>query len=199
MILRSRYIWIRLCPIATDILKNLFGQPRSHMPTTGRLFFALWPDTEVAQQFAKRQAPLEGGRKTHVHDFHLTLAFLGVQPIETLSSLQRTVDEIECHALTLTLDLYGEFPRQKVVWAGLSNVPDGLSQLRKRLLDMPALASLPFRREAGFVPHVTLARKTPLPQVQFEPIVWRASRIALAESVGGQAVPRYRLLACRDV
>jgi len=101
--------------------------------------------------------------------------------------------------MTLTLDRYGVFERQKVVWAGLSNAPEGLLQLRHGLLDMPALAALPFRREAGFVPHVTLARKTPMPQASFEPILWRASRLALAESVGGDAVPRYRLLACRDV
>lgn len=166
---------------------------------TGRLFFALWPDDETAARLADRQSALDGGRRTHARDFHLTLAFLGVQPVEQLAGLQEVVDRISFAAMPLTLDRYGEFPRQKVVWAGMSHVPPALPGLRLRLLDMPALAGLSFRREAGFVPHVTLARKTHAPQSSFEPISWRASRIALAESVDGDAPPRYRLLACRDV
>jgi len=166
--------------------------------TTGRLFFALWPDDDVARRLADTQSALEGGRKTHARDFHLTLAFLGVQPCESLPELRRVVEEIEFSALPLILDRYGEFSREKVVWAGISSVPEGLPQLRSRLLAMPALQRLSFRREAGFVPHVTLARKTHPPVSDFEPIPWRAARIALAESVGGEAVPRYRLLACRD-
>jgi len=165
---------------------------------TGRLFFALWPDDAVARQLADRQAALQGGRKTHARDFHLTLAFLGVQPLESLPDLRRVVDEIAFSPMSLILDRYGEFERQKVVWAGMGNVPQGLPELRRRLLDMPALARLAFRREAGFVPHVTLARKTHPPQTHFEAIDWRAARLALAESAGGEAVPRYRLLACRE-
>lgn len=169
------------------------------MQTTGRLFFALWPDDDVARRLADRQAPLDGGRRTHARDFHLTLAFLGVQPLERLPDLRQVVDQVPFRALQLVLDRYGEFERQKVVWAGMSSVPEALPELRRRLLDMPALAQLSFRREAGFVPHVTLARKTRPPQAEFEAISWRATRIALAESAGEGAVPRYRLLACRDV
>ncbi|HUH87249.1 MAG TPA: RNA 2',3'-cyclic phosphodiesterase [Pusillimonas sp.] len=169
------------------------------MPTTGRLFFALWPDDNVARQLVHLQAPLEGGRKSHARDLHLTLAFLGVQPTASLPALLSVVDEIQFSAIDLTLDKYGQFERQKVVWAGTSQVPASLPELRNRLLDMAALRPLNFRREGGFVPHVTLARKTPMPQASFEPIIWRATRFALAESVGGDAVPRYRVLSCRNL
>ena len=166
---------------------------------TGRLFFALWPDDKTANQLAQRQAALDGGRQTHARDFHLTLLFLGMQPVEQLANLQAVVDAIAFKPIVFTLDRYGEFPKQKVVWAGMNEPPQALLDLRQRLLSMPALSELPFRREAGFVPHITLARKTHAPQQDFEPIVWRATRIALADSTGSTEGPRYRLLACRDV
>lgn len=166
---------------------------------TGRLFFALWPDATTADQLFMRQQELEGGRRSHVRDLHLTLAFLGAQPIEQLDALKAVVSTTEFAPIDLNIDCYGEFAKQKVVWAGLSHVPPELPALRERLLSSPALSSLPFRREAGFVPHITLARKAPLPQVPFKPIAWRAARFALAESIGGDAVPRYRLLACREL
>lgn len=168
------------------------------MQTTGRLFYALWPNEDVARQLAQRQAPIDGGRKSHARDFHLTLAFLGVQPPHLLPGLVQTVDEIEFNPLDFILDRYGSFERQKVVWAGMSQVPQGLVRLRQRLLEMPALAQLDYRREARFVPHVTLARKALMPQVAFESISWRSPCLALAESAGEGVVPRYRLLACRD-
>lgn len=167
------------------------------MPTTGRLFYALWPNELVARQLADRQAPIDGGHKSHVNDLHLTLAFLGTQPTQLLPGLMQAVHDIPFVPLAFTLDCYGLFERQKVVWAGISHVPPGLIQLRQRLLQMPALSSLAFRREAGFVPHVTLARKALPPQAVFQPISWRSPCIALAESAGEGAVPRYRLLACR--
>lgn len=166
---------------------------------TGRLFFALWPDYETAKLLSARQAALDGGRQTHPNDFHLTLLFLGMQPAEHLAELKRVIDQIAFDPIPLTLDRYGEFPSQKVVWAGMGDTPQALTGLRERLLAMPALADLPFRREGQFVPHVTLARKTHLPQKLFEPIAWRATRIALADSTGNTEGPRYRLLACRDV
>ncbi|WP_397475350.1 RNA 2',3'-cyclic phosphodiesterase [Pusillimonas sp.] len=166
---------------------------------TGRLFFALWPDDDTARLIAQRQAALDGGRQTHPRDFHLTLLFLGMQPSEHLTDLKKVVEEITFNPILLTLDRYGEFSRQKVVWAGTGETPQALLELRQRLLSMPALAELPFRREAGFVPHVTLARKTQAPQQVFEPIAWRATRIGLADSTGNTGGPRYRLLACRDV
>src|SRR5690606_32096965 len=149
---------------------------------TGRLFFALWPDDITARKLSDAQGALDGGRRTHARDFHLTLAFLGVQPPERLTDLKAVVDAIEFSAIPVMLDRYGEFPKQKVVWAGMSQVPPALAELRVRLLQMPALAPLSFRREAGFVPHVTLARKAHAPHSPFEPIPWRAARIALAES-----------------
>lgn len=166
---------------------------------TGRLFFALWPDAHTAKLLAERQAVLDGGRRTHARDFHLTLAFLGVQPAAQLPALEAVVEQIDFSPISVTLDTYGEFTRQKVVWAGMSNVPASLLELRSRLLAMPALSGLSFRREAGFVPHVTLARKAPAPNAPFEPIAWQARRIALATSQEEGVVPRYRLLACRDV
>lgn len=172
--------------------------PASAQQNTGRLFFALWPDEETAKRLVERQAALEGGRLSHVHDLHLTLAFLGVQPVERLAGLKSVIDVIDFSAIDVVLDRYGEFSKQKVVWAGAGQEPAALHQLHDRLLQMPALAPLAFRREARFVPHVTLARKTQAPQAHFEPIFWRAARIALAESVGGDSLPRYRLLAYRD-
>jgi len=166
---------------------------------TGRLFFALWPDDQTASLLAQRQAVLDGGRRTHARDFHLTLMFLGTQSATQLPALQAVVDDIDFSAIPLILNTYGEFARQKVVWAGMTNVPTSLLDLRSRLLEMPALFAIPFRREAGFVPHVTLARKVPVPNAEFEPIHWQARRIALATSQAEGVVPRYRLLACRDV
>ncbi len=204
MILRSKCIWIRPSLIAINVHGKFVNQAFSLLMSsdsdrTGRLFFALWPDEQTAGLLAQRQAVLEGARHTHARDFHLTLAFLGVQPMSQLAALQAVVEQIEFSAISMTLNTYGEFARQKVVWAGMTDVPESLRELRVRLLAMPALSAVSFRREAGFVPHVTLARKAALPRAGFEPIHWTARRIALATSQEAGTMPRYRLLACRDV
>src|SRR5699024_1360543 len=134
------------------------------MLTTGRLFFALWPHEDAVRSIAGNQAALDG-RLTHPNDFHLTLAFLGRQPRHRLPGLVELVHALDAHAIPLDIDRYGCFERLRLVWAGPSQTPDRLTSLRQDLLDAPALEGLDVRREARFVPHVTLARKSRMPSV----------------------------------
>jgi len=166
---------------------------------TVRLFYALWPDAATARRLAALQAPLSG-RKTHVADLHLTLAFLGPQPsslVGMLGSLPRLLD---CPPMTLTLDRYGMFERKGIVWAGMSSPPPTLSVLQDVLADALEQRQVAFNREETFRPHITLARKASWPdglEAAFEPIEWRAGGVALARSgVVPASGARYQVLAC---
>ena len=64
---------------------------------------------------------------------HLTLAFLGNIDIETAEEL---IDATPVHRLepgTLTLDQYGVFNRQRILWAGPSRTPDDLQAIHDGL------------------------------------------------------------------
>ena len=58
-----------------------------------RLFFALWPPLEVAEQLAgvaRAVAQQFGGKPTRQETLHLTLAFLGEVPDDRMSLLMQT-------------------------------------------------------------------------------------------------------------
>ena len=91
-----------------------------------RLFYALWPAPTLANSlvsWAEQARPATGGRIMRTETLHLTLAFLGNIDIETAEEL---IDATPVHRLepgTLTLDQYGVFNRQRILWAGPPVLP----------------------------------------------------------------------------
>jgi 2'-5' RNA ligase len=166
-----------------------------------RLFYALWPDTAVAEKLQVWQGAISG-RKTHLEDFHLTLAFLGEQQAMMLPDLEAVLPLLPHQRLECVLDTYGHFERLNLVWVGMSAPPPGLFDLQRalRLLLLERGVLLP--PERVFRPHITLARKARLDVglTVPPPLPWHARSVVLARSGGGEAGgPRYQVLASTDI
>ena len=164
-----------------------------------RLFFALWPDPQTRASvavLAERVAAETGGRATTPGNVHLTLAFLGSQPRDSVAGLVARADAIDASPFVLTLDHIDCWRNNAVAWLGASETPAALASLRKALL--AALAPLHIDDEARpFAVHVTLARKikSSLRRRLPAPIAWSVDGWALVASDTGAAGPVYRVLA----
>ena len=127
-----------------------------------RVFFALWPSEAVAGALATIAAALAkqaGGRPTRRETIHMTLAFLGDVPVARLPGLLRVAEAVHAAAFELTLDRFGVWQHNRLLWAGCDSMPAlvGLaSSLKTRLVEADfAVADA----KRPFAPHVTLVRK----------------------------------------
>jgi len=161
---------------------------------TARLFVALWPDAEVraslaAYRDAWRWPP--GARPVADQNLHATLHFIGGFAREHIAEMRASLAAVHAEAPTLK-------PGSAEIWRGGGAVltlhrDPRLIGLHERVGAVLAGLGVALD-ERPFTAHVTLARKArraaapeALPTVE-----WRATAIALVESVGGQAP--YRVL-----
>lgn len=168
-----------------------------------RLFYALWPDAAVrtALHRLQRQLQLEG-RPIPAAKLHITLAFLGQQPVSVLPALQTILTRLQGPEMTLTLDRIGYFKRPRIAWVGMQQVPDALAALQQDLESLLAQQAIAYTPSTTFKPHVTLVRDAAAPDaVSCAPIAWNANEVALVESVTQQQTESaaqaslYRVLA----
>lgn len=165
---------------------------------TLRLFFALWPGppTRAAlAALAQAVAAETGGRVTAADNVHLTLAFLGAQPCDSVKDLVARARAITATAFVLTLDHIDCWRKNGVAWAGASEIPAALALLRQTLVDSLAEAGIA-DDPRPFAVHVTLARKiaTPLRRRLLPPIDWSVDGLALIASEPDRDGPAYRVL-----
>ena len=166
-----------------------------------RLFFALWPDPrtrEAIAALADRVAAETAGRATAPDNVHLTLAFLGAQPRETLPALTAaaTAAVVDAAPFVLALDHVDCWRNNGVAWLGARDLPPALASLHRSLAS--ALATIGIATEARpFAVHVTLARKIArlLRYRLSATIDWPVDAFVLAASETGDAGPAYRVLA----
>lgn len=163
-----------------------------------RLFFALWPDTELRQALRARldgiAASIEG-KLQRPDQWHVTLEFLGQVPLGRQPSLRAAADRVRHSPVAIEFDRVEHWRKPQAVCLVASRVPTGLAMLVEQL--HAELAAEGFAIEARpFRPHVTLARKvrsaagTPIEP----PILWRADGFALVRSVTDPAGSRYEPL-----
>jgi len=130
------------------------------VPDNRRVFFALWPDADVARQFdeAGHQAQRAlGGRRMRRDTLHLTLAFIGETAAERLEALRAIAGAIRLPAFDLSFDRMQCLARKKIFWASASRIPDALRDLAATLARQ--LDAAGFRTEdRPFAAHVTLLR-----------------------------------------
>lgn len=94
-------------------------------------------------------------------NMHITLAFIGDTPAETVRSLSRSLSE-ECSGagkVTFTLKGTGLFPslsRPKVIWAGTEDA-GSLIKLNEKVAAIVKSHGIPIE-EREFKPHLTLGR-----------------------------------------
>jgi len=161
-----------------------------------RLFLALWPDAAVRrslQAAARPAVEASGGRPVPAANYHLTLAFLGLQPSSNLDAIARAAAAQESFAGTLRLTRIGHFRGARVLWAGPERTPPRLARAAAGL--RAALEANGVRFTPGpFRAHVTLARRIArVPDASaIEAVPWRYDGIALVQSGGGRAP--YRVL-----
>ena len=178
------------------------GSLRNEWPDTARVFFALWPPSEAAQQLsavADSFSQCAGGRATRQATVHLTLAFLGDVPLERLPNLERAARNVRAEAFDLTLDQFGLWHHNRIFWAGCSAVPPALVELASALSAVLQAAGFKVAdARRNFTPHVTLVRKVkalvaPLPPGQTLP--WRCTKFVLVRSQLSATGASYQTLA----
>lgn len=131
-----------------------------------RTFVAIEMPEDVRQQFKEVQATLRRA-DAHVkwvepHNIHLTLKFLGDIGEDQLERLFQGVVEAaqEISPFEISLSRLGAFPnlkRPRVIWIGVEEGKENLSQLQKKLED--SICRHGFSREdRKFSPHLTIGR-----------------------------------------
>jgi 2'-5' RNA ligase len=157
-----------------------------------RLFFALWPDSDVTRQLTQvaRRLTLESYVRTvNSKNYHATLAFVGEVPATKLAVLQQIGRSLRAPRFTLICDSI-EFWRESKVLVAAGAAPPELLNLSAQLNQALGLPQERLRA------HVTLARKvTQAPVLQaMSPVVWRATTFSLIRSDTGGVESAYTVL-----
>jgi 2'-5' RNA ligase len=158
-----------------------------------RLFFALWPDADVARRLTQmaRQLKIEArSRGVDPKNYHVTLAFVGEVPATKLAVLQQIGRSFRAPGFTFKCDSIEFWREAQVVVAAAQAEPPGLLHLWRKLHDALGLPAERLRA------HVTLARKVtqaPVPQAM-SPVVWRATNFSLIRSDTGGVESAYTVL-----
>lgn len=169
----------------------------SASPENLRLFYALWPDQATRAALMRLQSALTG-RRIAPGNLHLTLAFLGMQSSALLPQLEHILSQLASPAIELVLDSLGYFPKHRIAWAGMQQVPEPLETLQQALTAALLQQQIRFDQLSRFKPHITLARAAHVPtDSACHPIIWRADHIALVQSTTLADGPQYRVLASR--
>lgn len=150
-----------------------------------RLFFALEPSEVVRNQVSVVQRSLSAdGRAVDPAQFHVTLAFLGMQPADVIPRLQSMASGLILRPCTIVLDRFGRFRHAGVLWLGSHTVPTELEAFHHSLLDGLEQAGIDRDRKPWEM-HLTLyrrLRKLP-PIMEPVPVMWPLDGFSLIESV----------------
>ena len=151
---------------------------------TVRLFFALWPESDLQAKLAAWATRAAGkGRAMRRENIHLTLAFLGDTDAALLPDLIALARDLVFAPVRLSLDRIGYWKHNRIIWCGAEEDPPALTALVEGLrarLDAAGIAYDP----KPFVSHVTLVRKAlgldAAPA--WVPLVWDVRDFALVRS-----------------
>ena len=162
-----------------------------------RLFFALDPPPTVRRRIAALQAGLDvEGRPVPAQNFHVTLAFLGMQPPEVIPAASAVAAGLAFPRCEVVFDQLGSFRRAGVLWLGVSRIPDALQAFQHDLVGALLDAGIGYDRKPWKF-HLTLYRKMRKPPPTMAPIAvpWRLGGFALVESVSVNRGVEYHALA----
>lgn len=170
-----------------------------------RLFFALWPNAEVASHLHALGADLVEhthgrGRVMRAETIHMTLAFVGAVTSGQRDAMIKSANEIQCDAFDVSLDRLGFWARGGVLYAGSSASETAMPCRQRRLFDavrdLVGQSNLPHIDRVP-VPHVTLARNVRGPNLPRlgDTLSWHAEEFALVESQLHSSDARYKTLA----
>lgn len=161
-----------------------------------RLFFALNPDEGTRRQVAEFQKALAlEGRPVPPENFHVTLAFLGMQQAETIPKARAIAAKLTFPACDVVLNTPGRFKRAGVLWLGASVIPDALSTFQNQLVGSLLEGGIGYDRKPWKF-HLTLYRKMRKQAaiMQTVAINWHISGFSLVESVSVRNGVEYHTL-----
>jgi RNA 2',3'-cyclic 3'-phosphodiesterase len=158
-----------------------------------RLFFALWPDADVATRLECVAAQLNvtsPGRLVHARNYHVTLAFIGEVAKSRLAELQTNGESVRAPRCGMAFDSLEFWPESRVVVAAAAEIPLSLHSLCTQLQEASGLPRTRLRA------HVTLARKmAQAPVLQAMSMVfWQATGFSLVRSETGGAESAYTVV-----
>ena len=170
-------------------------------PPRKRLFFALNPDDRVRREVADVQRGLGvDARAVPAANFHITLAFLGMQEAEVIPQVCDVAAGLAFPSCELTLDRVGRFKRAGVLWLGTDEIPTRLERFQHELVGALLAAGIGYDRKP-WKPHLTLYRKlrTYPPIMDPVEIRWRPRGFSLVESVSVNRGVEYHDIASWQV
>ncbi|HWU05742.1 MAG TPA: RNA 2',3'-cyclic phosphodiesterase [Streptomyces sp.] len=131
-------------------------------PATVRVFIALAPPDHAKEELARRLRPAYGThphmRWNRIEDWHITLAFLGELPAETVPLLLRPLARLAADHRPPRLALHGggSFD-DRVLWSGVDGDLDELHVLAADVRTVVRSCGVAFEGRP-LRPHLTLAR-----------------------------------------
>jgi len=129
-------------------------------PAVPRLFFALWPPTEIREQLiAMNKTILANGRCTRDENLHVTLRFLGSVTDDQLPCIEQVASNIKASPFEFILDRLVFKQRQEMIWLTTDQpVPAQLDSLVNQLEDgLQECGFLPAKY--SYKPHITIRQK----------------------------------------
>ena len=164
-----------------------------------RVFFAVWPEPSLRASLAALAAEVARearGRPTAPENIHLTLAFIGEQPVSRMAPLCALAARVGGQRFAMMLDEIDCFRKAGIAWLGASAPQFELVALQERLANELRARGFPVD-ERPYAPHLTLARRIEVAVRRSlgVPIVWKVSSFALMASETKASGPSYRSLA----
>jgi len=158
-----------------------------------RLFFALEPDDRVRQEVHAIQRSFNGdGRAVKPAQFHVTLAFLGMQPSPLIPDLCTIASTLRFEPCSVVLDRLGSFRRTGVLWLGASTITVVLQNFHQSLIEAIESSGIDRDRKPWKL-HLTLYRRLrkPPPIMEIVPVTWPLDGFSLIESVSVKSGVEY--------
>jgi 2'-5' RNA ligase len=158
-----------------------------------RLFFALVPDRKTRRAIERVQRSAgDCGRAVRPEQFHVTLAFLGMQQAEVIPEILDIASRLSFEPCRVLLDRFGLFKKAGVLWLGASELPQALTGFRHALVSALLDAGIGHDLKPWKL-HLTLYRKMRKAQSIMPPesIEWSLNSFDLIESVSVRSGVEY--------
>jgi len=165
------------------------------MTDSSRLFFALWPDDQTRLELVRLGQSIEakGFRPVQSQNVHVTLVFLCNVDAASELLIKHGVTGISAKPFVLTFDQLNYWSKPKILCLSCLHMPDEVESLVAALNREVAGCGLQTETRP-YSPHITLARHAwYLPDINFEPIVWRAESFCLVESCSEPGGVNYKV------
>jgi 2'-5' RNA ligase len=122
---------------------------------SARLFIGIALPHSMCKQLAGLPLDMHGAKCTSMHNFHLTLAFIGEVESSSINAICQSMRRIHCKQFPLAAKGIGRFDK-RILWAGVTSHAQ-LHPLQAEICTALNAIGVEFDHKP-FRPHITLAR-----------------------------------------